>query len=298
MATTNWGLSVAVEYQRTLSAVVAEKKAHRHCNNHYYVLSRNIKKIFPAVRRILFIVWILCYFGQVHSSDARSAEGLIEIYENWGAYTLNAPPPEMQPIVLQVPDAFRYSSIKLATRNFGVNILTYYPNFTSPKAPENSAYSLERCTGDCNGRVLIAINNSAHAIHHPELGDGFDAQNMGDYLMHVSHRYPVPNGSAVTEFGPQYGFDGGIEVRMPPGNGNTNRYMARLSGDRIHYDLFADCTINKFARTCTLHFSLKCNPSVYIQVVAIDMVHINEFMNVVDKADRFVTSMMRYPVCK
>lgn len=40
-------------------------------------------------------------------SDATRAsdDGLIEIYEYWGTYTLNAPPPDMKPIILQTPEA-------------------------------------------------------------------------------------------------------------------------------------------------------------------------------------------------
>jgi hypothetical protein len=38
--------------------------------------------------------------------------GFIEVYESWGNFTLAAPPPEMKPIVLQVPEAFRYGSSK------------------------------------------------------------------------------------------------------------------------------------------------------------------------------------------
>ena len=84
---------------------------------------------------------------------------LYEIYEHWGRqFTLDAPPPETQPIVLQVPRGFGYASSGKAIRNWGLNILTYYPKFTNPRAPENRAFGLQ-CRGDCNGRILIGIEN-------------------------------------------------------------------------------------------------------------------------------------------
>jgi hypothetical protein len=219
--------------------------------------------------------------------------GFIEIYESWGNFTLGAPPPEIKPIVLQVPEAFRYGSSRGATRNWGLNLLTYYPTFTSPQAPENASFGLN-CRGDCNGRILVAINNRTHSINDPR----FNSPNMGDYIARVEPLIPI--GSTKTDVEPQHRFDNGYEVRRPASNGvgdQIDRYLFHLSEDRVHYDVAARCSINQFAQTCILHFSLKCNPAIYVQVVAIDMKHIDEFIDVVRKTDQFVTSMVRNPAC-
>jgi hypothetical protein len=217
--------------------------------------------------------------------------GFIEIYESWGNFTLAAPPPEMKPIVLQVPEAFRYGSSKGATRNWGLNLLTYYPNFTSPQAPENARFGLS-CVGDCNGRILVSINNRTHSIDDPRR---FSSPNMGDYIARIDPLMPI--GSTRTDLGPQHGFDSGYEV-MPASTGNgIDQYLFHLSEDRIHYDLTARCSINERAKKCTLHFSLKCNPAIYVQVVGIDIKQIDGFVDAARKADQFVTSMVRNPAC-
>lgn len=222
--------------------------------------------------------------------------GFVEIYEHWAQYTLAAPPPEIHPVLLQIPKAFRYGSSKEATRNWGLNLLTYYPSFTSPRAPQNASFGLD-CKGDCNGRMLVSIESRTHSIRSI---DRFNSPNMGDYIARVDLQRLVPIGSTKTDLGPQSGFDSGYEVRIPASNGvgdRTEQHLFRLSEDRVHYDLAADCSINQFAKTCTLHFSLKCNPAIYVQVVAIDMKHFDEFMDVVQKADQFVTAMVREPSC-
>ena len=233
----------------------------------------------------------------VVSAVAREGEAdLIEIYEHWGNFTLAAPPPEMKPIVLQVPEAFRYGSSKGATRNWGLNLLTYYPTFTSPQAPENASFGLN-CKGDCNGRILVAIENRAHSIGSPR---SHNSPNMGDYIARIELESLVPIGGTKRDLGPQHGFDNGYEVRIPASNGmgdRTDRHLFRLSEDRIHYNLAAKCSINQFAEGCILYFSLKCNPAIYVKVVAIDMKHIGEFADVVRKTDQFVTSMVRSPAC-
>jgi hypothetical protein len=152
--------------------------------------------------------------------------------------------------------------------------------------------------GDCNGRILVAINNASHAINNPH---GLNSPNMGDAEAQMRlKKILVPKVSFVRDLEPQHGFDSGYEVHTPPSDGTTEQvqqYFFHLSEDRIHYDLTSDCQINQFAKTCTLHFSLKCNPAIYVQVVAIDMRHIDEFMDVVSKVDQFVTSMVKMPAC-
>ncbi len=158
---------------------------------------------------------VSCSAAIVTAAAGEVEARLIEIYEHWGNFTLASPPPEMKPIVLQVPEAFRYGSSKGATRNWGLNLLTYYPTFTSPQAPENTSFGLN-CKGDCNGRILVAIENRAHSIGSPR---SHNSPNMGDYIARVELENLVPIGGTKRDLGPQHGFDNGYEVRIPASNG-------------------------------------------------------------------------------
>lgn len=222
---------------------------------------------------------------------------LYEIYEHWGHFSLDAPPPEMTPIILQVPSGFGYASSGKRARNWGFNILTYYPSFTSPDAPENAAFGLD-CKGDCNGRMLVAINNRAHSINNP---NRFDAPNMGDYIARVDLQQPTPLRAVKNDVKILHGFDTAYEIQLSAGNGTGERsdqYFFHFSPDKRHYDVAAKCSLNEFARACTLHFSLRCNPAIYVQVVAINMKYIDAWTDIVQKTDQFVSSMVRAPACR
>src|SRR5260221_9181435 len=86
----------------------------------------------------LFRLLILAFVFSSSRFSGAAEPRTIEIYENHGTYSLDAPPPDMRPVVLSIPDQFLYGSGGAAPkRNWGVNVLTYYPNFTSPRDPSN-----------------------------------------------------------------------------------------------------------------------------------------------------------------
>jgi hypothetical protein len=146
--------------------------------------------------------------------------------------------------------------------------------------------------------MLIGIENRTHSINNPK---HFNAPNMGDFIARVAMELRPPLGAAKNDLKALHGFDIGYEVRIPGANGigdRTYQHLFHFSPDKKHYDLAAKCSLNEFARTCTLHFSLKCNPAIYVQVVAIDMKHIDKWADIVLKTDQFVSSMVRHPVCK
>jgi len=229
----------------------------------------------------------------------------VEIFQVGGTNTghsLESLPPDAKPIVLEIPDEFRYGSSRRVSRAWGLNILTFYPGFTSPTAPENAKFT-HSCVGDCNGRMLISIENKRQPIHNPSgTTNHIDYPNMGDAIAHSQIENPIfGRGAEKIPLGPQDGFDSGFETHAPSRDANSeqiHKYLFHLSPDRVHYDLAAECQLNKFAKTCRLHFSLKCNPAIYVQVVAIDMRHIDQFADVVAKTDAFVSSMVRRPECE
>jgi hypothetical protein len=223
---------------------------------------------------------------------------LLQIYEYRNTYTLDSPPLEMKPIILRVPEKFRYGSSRGATRAWGLNILTFYPSFTSPSEPENAKFG-EHCTGDCNGRMLISIENEATEIHNPRFTNGIGYPNMGDAVAHIWLKRPlIPIGSNVSNIDGIYGFTKGYQVTIHNGNNEQrNLYLFHMDDNHTYYDATAICSVNKYAKTCTLHFSSSCNPAIYIQDVAFDMKYVLEWRDIKKKTDAFVNEMVRFPVC-
>jgi hypothetical protein len=249
---------------------------------------------------------ILPALAQLHA--AQSGEpGTIEIYENYGPYTLDAPPPEMRPIILQVPERFRYGSSRGATRNWGLNLLTYYPSFTSPADPENAKFGLN-CAGVCNGRILICIENRAHSIHAP---NQFDALNMGDFIAQSTLKWkktpPYPPYVHVFDLSPPEGLDEAFEQiitkvedapNIIPGHFATvHRFYFKRDETKTNYNLAVICSV--FERTtCELHFSLACNPAVYVTVSWLDSQYLPQSADIKNRTDQFVSAMIKVPPCK
>lgn len=249
-------------------------------------LMRLAGKSFHAMFLLGSVVGVAVGCGRAVASE------VIEIFEHNGEYSLDAPPADRPPLALLIPEEFRYGGSKGKTTAWGVNLLTYYPRMTSQLAPENADFGLA-CRGDCNGRILISVENVAH-------GRGA-ITGMADVIAHsLIPRFLHIGGAEPKTLPPQHGFDGGYQVDIPGGSGvspRSNIYLQHLGPDQAHYDLFAECNVNKFARTCNLHFSSQCSASIYINVGAIDMIHIDKFFDVKSKVDRFISSMVQRPAC-
>lgn len=261
---------------------------------------------------LLATILICCLLGVVfvanlHIETAGAADAdTVEIFEKYGTYVLSAPPPNMHPIVLRVPDDFRYGSSKGATRDWGINILTYYPSFTSPREARNARFGLD-CAGICNGRILIAIENRSHLS---ETG----SPNMGDFIAKAQINAfltpPYPPYIHVTNLGPVDGFSEELEhVTMAHDASNNptgrqpvaiSRYYFRKAPDHMHYDLMALCDVSEVdpqRSTCTLHFSLACNPAIYVTVNGLDSRYLSVAEDIRSKTDRFISGMVISPVC-
>jgi hypothetical protein len=236
--------------------------------------------------------------GTLSATAQTDGPGVIEIYEHYDHYTLDAPPPDKKPIILKVPEEFRYGGSKGATRNWGLNLLTFYPSFTSPRAPENTKFA-SHCIGICNGQVLIAIENRTHSINSPI---HYNSPNMGDYIAHANIKWNrnFPSSQKLTELGPQDGFTSGFEIAdiIPGQLSTTRKYFFRLSPDKVHYDLTAECNTNQYGTHCTLHFSLSCNPAIYVSVNGIGGSYLQYASDIQEKTDKFVSSMVISPACK
>jgi hypothetical protein len=221
----------------------------------------------------------------------------IEIYEHRDGYTLDAPPPEMHPIVLSVPKDLLYGS-KVALRNFGISILTYYPNFTSPNDPNNVDFGLA-CVGICNGRILISIENRPHSI-------STNSPNMADYIARAELRWsktpPYPPNVHVTDLSSKVnGFDEAFErttsTLVDQKIVLTQRTYLKKDADGVHYNLAAVCDVTDRKIGCILHFSLTCNAGIYVSVRGVDGSYLDQAEDIKEKTDHFISTMVRKPFC-
>lgn len=251
----------------------------------------------------LYFFWIcLAFFIRL---DASSASGykIIELYESYGTYSLDAPPIEMHPIVLRIPEEYVYGSNKDASRNWGVNLLTYYPDFTSLKDPANARFGVA-CAGICNGRILISIANRTHSISQR-------SPNMGDFIARSQLKWqkspPYPPSVQVKDIIPSYDFDEGFERSTAPSSNSREsvlqapiwmeRVFLKRAADGGHYEMTATCQVNHVRTTCILHFSLRCNPAIYVTVNGLDGSYLNSAADIREKTDKFISTMVRKPSC-
>jgi hypothetical protein len=214
--------------------------------------------------------------------------GTIEIYEHYGKYTLDAPPPDMPPIGLQVPEKFRYGLSKGAVRNWDINILTYYPKFTSLEEPANAKFGLH-CVGICNGRILILVENRIHGI-------SMNAPTFGEFIARATLSYKRTV-AVVRNIEPVYGFDEGFETIRGTREVRVERFYYKKAADRIHRDLAVECNVSKDRTTCRLYFSLTCNPRIGISVVGVDGSFLPQAVDIKDKTDSFISAMVNDPPC-
>lgn len=253
----------------------------------------------PIRPRLASIFILCCALAVVLPSHASLADDTITVnlYESYGVYTLDAPPPEMRPIVLAVPTAFLYRPDAKTTRAWGVNLLTYYPTFTSTKDPENAHFGLE-CIGVCNGRILVSVANRTHSITP-------SSPNMGNFIAKARLKwwqppFMPPNAQTRTLRSVEP-FDQAFEQALfnPDGTvGEVERIYMHRPKIEGPYDLTATCVVKSTRTTCTLHFSLTCNPTVYLSVNGIDGSYLSRSIDIREKTDRFVSAMIRDSNCK
>jgi hypothetical protein len=222
-----------------------------------------------------------------------SKNGVIELYDKAGHYPLNAIPDDARSITMEVPEAFRYGSTAATTRTRGVEILTYYPSLSSPKDLENAAYGLN-CVGLCNGRILLLIEYNSNLLNT-------SSPNSADYVAHEQLYWkrtpPYPPNVSVHDITTPSGFDGGFE-RSYSGARDSEIVFFRNGPDGSHYDLAATCVSNPQRTTCILHFSLKCDAKLFVTVNGLDSSYLDRSSDIVTRVNEFVSSMIKYPVCK
>ena len=170
---------------------------------------------------------------------------------------------------------------------WGVQILTYYPSFTSPEDPANKDYGLG-CAGICNGRILISIEYRPGLLQTT-------SPNMGDFIARAELRWkrtpPYPANVTVRDLGSQSGFDSGFE-RATDGSSNKEMVLFRNAADG------ATCQSGQPKVSCILHLSLSCNPAIYVSVNGLDGSYLDRSSDIARQVDDFVGAMVKVPCCR
>jgi len=275
-----------------------------------YAGGNKTQKIFYQANRsttslralMVLRVFMLMYFSHeisckadVIKNSTNNKHEYIELYEHWKVYALDSPPADAVPIILQIPEQFKSEAFHNITRNWGVNFLIYYPSFKNAQPSGGHDYVVT-----CGVRILVSIENHTHTIHHPELTQGVDYPNMGDFIARVRLKNPiVPINSTINELGQRFGFNQGYEVAQHTNDNiiNQSRQYLFHGSENNNYDVAAECNINKFAQTCSIHFSASCNPSIYVHISGVEMNYMNIWREYVSNVDKFVSDMVKDHEC-
>ena len=249
-----------------------------------------------------------------------SKPGIVEIYQPDGVHTLQNPPADVPPIILKIPEKFRVHSSKGGTRDWGLNLLTYYPGFASPLEPQNAKFGLS-CAGFCNGRILVSIENLGRNFKQVDITEQkyYSLIWPNAYALDLLRKkkkeliWTLHHANLhITDFPAGDGFDIVFEELITAMEDAPNiiprnfkairRYYLRWNQDLGYYDLVTECHVpsgnNSFERfSCTLHFSLTCNPAVSVKVTGVDEKFTSEFGNLKTETDKFVSAMLVKPFC-
>lgn len=218
--------------------------------------------------------------------NAGPSSSLVEIYSRGM--------PSAPSILLEIPHKFRYRSSIGAEKTSGVNILTYYPSFTSLADWENFGQSLRGCVGYCNGRILISITNIITGITSDNFINKPTARSRGFFEYYHSKDPHV----RIVDLAPQFGFDLVFDKLSGQHFGFKNRYLLRSSADKSSYELAADCSMDTPYHVCTLAFSLSCNPAIAIEIDGWKYEYMDKALDLQRDVDRFISAMVKQPECE
>jgi hypothetical protein len=221
----------------------------------------------------------------------------IELYSYAGDYTLQSPPPDVHPAVFMVPQEFRWGSTRNVARvsnhAWGIQILTYYPGFSSPAAPQNKEFGLN-CVGYCNGRILMYVSYNP-AMVRDGIANFADANVRGQLSSRKFITDLRQHNATFKDLGPRGPFTGGFEHLVLGAqhikHGLDEQVLWRENKDG-HYDLVARCRPNAPNPICFLDFSVSCNPAISVQVT-VGMRDIDRAADIKDKANAFLLPMIK-----
>lgn len=219
------------------------------------------------------------------SADVPTDAGLVEIVEV--GEDRHSPP-----IVLRIPQEFRFRSSVGQVKTNGINLITFYPAFTSLADQPNRQYALD-CIGDCNGQIMISIENVPTSWSGTRSNRFFET----GYGAMKDHK-PKYSSVRVEELQPQFGFDRVFdEVGTIGTQPSVTRYLLKPKSKTFATDLTATCSMSTPYHICQLYFSLACAPTVDIKITGWAYERFAEALELQRRVDQFVTAMLVEPNC-
>lgn len=197
-------------------------------------------------------------------------------------------------VLLRIPQEFRFRSSIGQRKTTGINIVTFYPSFTSLADSANRAFAAD-CIGYCNGRFMLAIKNMPPPRAAAWLKTFYSEGAYGSLKDHK----PTTALRQVRDFTPRFGFDHEFEeISGSEASPWTTRYFLKdESGSSGLSALAVDCMMSVPHPACKLHFFLTCAPAVEINIVGWSYDHIREAFALQRRAGQFVSSMLVQPKC-
>ena len=243
---------------------------------------------------ILFYACLLSlhFFWTLHNERAQddSDSGVTKLYERQGEGPSS-------PLVIVLPKPFRYQSRQERLGEWShlkrveTELISFYPNLSSPREPNNVAAGLLRCDigkGDCGGRFNLTIKNVTWARQNggsstyagAEAGAFFDWRN----------RF----GAGTTPRAPQYGFDEVFDGKAL----TADRYFLKRGADATKYDLVVACDTQSPNHFCKLYFSLGCEPRIGVTISFWRYERMEDAIDLRRRVEDFVTPMVQEPACQ
>lgn len=236
-------------------------------------------------------------FSTSYSRAEALGEENVEIYPNDLGH-------ELRPLVMRIPERFRYGSSVGAQKSKGINIITFYPSFTGSEEPQNAPYNVASgCVGFCNGRILISVAYLGREFLSGSYSGVADSTAAAWLEWHHELYYPGgnprPSYIHVIERESQFGFERVFDEidERDAKRKRIDRYMMRFAEGRNHYDLVTHCAVSAAYQGCELQFSLACDPTVAVKVVSWPYDKMEEVERVRFQVDKFISGMVRNSDC-
>jgi hypothetical protein len=207
----------------------------------------------------------------------------VEIHQVGGRY-------QAPTIVLRIPQQFRFRSSIGQTQSLGINLITFYPDFTSLADPRNYAYG-SGCIGYCNGQMMVSIENVPADWSASLQKRLFDE----GYLRGLTDHKPRSFGMEVEDIDPILGFDKVFDQRLD--DAYRTRILLKGENDNKLVPLSAECSMTTTVQGCQLFFTLKCAPVVDITISGWRYDHLPEAFQLQKRVDDFVSAMLVQPQC-
>lgn len=225
----------------------------------------------------------------------RPEQPTVELYDN----TLGQA--DSHPILLLIPEKYRYGSSKTITKSWGINILTYYPSFSAPSEPENKSFGLN-CAGFCNGRILISLQNRFSALNGTRLSTADFLVTMMTQAYHDNQPSNVDIFDNIQTLGFDHVFTRVVHPKdinglIPDASTHVDKYLYHKVSPDTGYDLFIHCSMSTPVHVCDIHFSSSCINILSIEVSGIPFEQVKDAFDIYKKVDQFISSLLPKSHC-